>query len=284
MKKGVKLKINLSNRLLYTFISLGILILLSVGVYAYQITGTATPSIMGHTSNEINFAAIDSISSGEVVSINTNTNNPSIELRDTDGTGLTPFIDFSNDANIDYDARFILAGDDFLSLEGVYFGVTPSDEGHYAQTSMHRWGLASEGDIFIEPAPGKTLSLTDQWSRTGTLSIQFGSVVSHSGISAPAFIYSSDRSLKTNILPLANSLEKVKQLEGISFNWKESGDESIGLIAQDVEKVFPELVSGEEGSKAVEYGNLVAVLIEAVKEQDKKIDSLQKQIDELKSN
>ena len=93
-------------------------------------------------------------------------------------------------------------------------------------------------------------------------------------VKATGFLYSSDRELKTNIMQLENSLEKLKQLEGVSFNWKENGEEDIGLIAQDVEKVFPELVSGTNGNKAVEYGNLVAVLIEAIKEQQKQIDEL----------
>jgi len=66
----------------------------------------------------------------------------------------------------------------------------------------------------------------------------------------------------------------LRKLEGISFDWKDSGKKSIGLIAQDVEKVFPEIVQTEEGTglKSIEYGKLVAPLIEAVKEQQKMID------------
>jgi len=64
------------------------------------------------------------------------------------------------------------------------------------------------------------------------------------------------------------------KLDGISFNWKESGEKSIGLIAQDVEKVFPEIINTEEGTglKSIEYAKLVAPLIEATKEQQKIID------------
>ena len=90
-----------------------------------------------------------------------------------------------------------------------------------------------------------------------------------------AFYYSSDRNLKTNIQPISNALDKVQQLQGVTFDWKEDGSSSVGLIAQDVEEVFPELVhTDEEGVKSVEYANLVAVLIEAVKEQQKEIDEL----------
>ena len=96
-----------------------------------------------------------------------------------------------------------------------------------------------------------------------------------------AFYYSSDRNLKTNIQPISNALDKVQQLQGVTFDWKEDGSSSVGLIAQDVEEVFPELVhTDEEGVKSVEYANLVAVLIEAVKEQQKEIDELKAQLGE----
>ena len=94
-------------------------------------------------------------------------------------------------------------------------------------------------------------------------------------VTAASFLYSSDKSLKTNIQPLPNALERLQQLNGVSFNWKSSGEKSIGLIAQDVEKVYPEVVSTDSnGIKSVDYAKLVAVLIEAVKEQQKQIDEL----------
>jgi len=104
-----------------------------------------------------------------------------------------------------------------------------------------------------------------------------GAKLEGSAVSAGSFLYSSDKSLKTNIVPIPNALERLQQLNGVSFNWKTTGRADDGLIAQDVEKVFPELVSTDSvGLKSVEYGNLVGVLVEAIKEQ-------QKQIDELKS-
>lgn len=101
---------------------------------------------------------------------------------------------------------------------------------------------------------------------------------------AAAFLYSSDKRLKKNIQTLDNSLEKVLKLNGVSFNWENSGEAGIGLIAQNVETVYPELVKtdGKSGMKSVEYGNLVAPLIEAIKEQQKMIESLQREINDLK--
>jgi len=102
-------------------------------------------------------------------------------------------------------------------------------------------------------------------------------------VTAAAFEYDSDITLKENIQPINNALDKVLQLNGVSFNWKESGEASLGVIAQEVEGVFPELVHTNKatGLKSVEYGNLVAPLIEAIKEQQKQIEELKKQVEEL---
>lgn len=67
-------------------------------------------------------------------------------------------------------------------------------------------------------------------------------------------------------------------MRGVTFDWRADGRPSLGLIAQEVEKVFPELVSQGEGMKAVQYGNLVAPLIEAVKEQQRIISNLEARI------
>ncbi|MFH1325447.1 MAG: tail fiber domain-containing protein, partial [archaeon] len=109
-----------------------------------------------------------------------------------------------------------------------------------------------------------------------------GDVTIGNTISAKDFLYSSDSRLKENVAVLENSLEKVQELKGVRFNWKENGEENIGLIAQDVENVFPELVvTNSEGMKSVKYGNMVAVLIEAMKEQQAEIENQNVRIAEL---
>ncbi len=81
----------------------------------------------------------------------------------------------------------------------------------------------------------------------------------------------SDRRLKENIVPLKNSLDKILSLNGYSFDWKNDGRHDVGVIAQEVEKVFPDIVHESADThgkiyKSVEYGNLVAPIIEAIKE------------------
>lgn len=93
----------------------------------------------------------------------------------------------------------------------------------------------------------------------------------------------SDANLKTNINTITKALDKVLQLRGVSFTWKESNQNSIGLIAQEVEKILPEVVStSEESIKSIAYINIVGILIEAIKEQQKLITDLADQVKNLK--
>lgn len=109
-----------------------------------------------------------------------------------------------------------------------------------------------------------------------------GSIYAAASSYATGFYYNSDESLKENVAEL-DGLDIINKLRGVSFTWKETGDDSIGLIAQEVEKVLPELVStdSDTGLKSVQYGNLVAPLIEAVKEQQEEIDELKSELKAL---
>ncbi|MBF0595270.1 MAG: tail fiber domain-containing protein [Candidatus Omnitrophica bacterium] len=103
-------------------------------------------------------------------------------------------------------------------------------------------------------------------------------------------LYSSDRRLKENILPVAGALGKVLALNGVHYNLKGDPRPKIGVVAQDAALVLPEVVSSDgKGIMAVSYGNVAALLIESVKEEQAKIreiDALiasqQQQIDALR--
>ena len=81
--------------------------------------------------------------------------------------------------------------------------------------------------------------------------------------------------------PISNALETVLQLQGVEFDYKETGKHSIGFIAQEVEKVVPDLVFGDD-PKSIAYQNFVALLVEAIKELKEEISSLKKEINILK--
>ncbi len=93
--------------------------------------------------------------------------------------------------------------------------------------------------------------------------------------------YSSDARLKDNVTTLNGALDKVKQIRGVEFDWNSNQDvhegHDIGVIAQEVEAVYPELVHDRDnGYKAVDYVKLTAVLIQAVKELSTKVEQLEK--------
>lgn len=111
-------------------------------------------------------------------------------------------------------------------------------------------------------------------------------------ITANSVAGTSDIRFKTNIRPVTNALEKVKALRGVYFNWnqtafpeKEFGaQDELGFIAQEVEKIIPEIVSKDktkEEYRSVKYDKLVALLVEAIKEQQKQIDSLTNKVNKL---
>jgi hypothetical protein len=106
--------------------------------------------------------------------------------------------------------------------------------------------------------------------------------------------YSSDKSLKENIKRIENAIKKIMSISGVEFDWTQEfidahgGEDGyfvrkhdVGVIAQDIEKVLPEVVATkQDGTKAVKYDRIVALLIEAIKDQQEQIDELKR----LKSN
>ena len=88
----------------------------------------------------------------------------------------------------------------------------------------------------------------------------------------------SDVRLKENIHSIDNALDKVMQISGVEFDWKETKEPSVGVIAQDIEEIIPEVVKISGDIKTVNYNGLVGVLIEAIKEQQHQIEELKKQI------
>lgn len=94
--------------------------------------------------------------------------------------------------------------------------------------------------------------------------------------------YSSAR-WKTNIQPIANALDKVQQLRGVTFDWKANGKHDLGVVAEEVAAVVPEIVGFEQSGKAqsVDYGRLTALLLEAIKEQQNEIRELKVEMESL---
>lgn len=101
-------------------------------------------------------------------------------------------------------------------------------------------------------------------------------------LSTDGFVAYSDAKFKTNIEEITNATQLISQLRGVRYNRVDVNAEPsrrIGLIAQEVERVLPEMVSTDEnGLKALSYGDLVSVLIQAIKEQQAELDLLERSI------
>ena len=125
-------------------------------------------------------------------------------------------------------------------------------------------------------------TLTSPTLTTPDIGVANGTSLSLSGIcTASDFNSTSDINLKENIRPIQNPSEIISELEGVRFVWKADGKESLGVIAQEVEKTLPELVSNGD-TKTVNYNGLIGVLIEAVKDQQRQINELKIEIQNLK--
>ncbi len=121
-------------------------------------------------------------------------------------------------------------------------------------------------------------------TETPSYRLQIGNAGDGSQARANAWNTFSDKRWKTNIVLIDNPLKKLQSINGYYYKWKNGTDQStqVGVIAQEVEKVLPEIVSTDnEGYKSVDYSKLTPLLIEAVKQQQKTISEQNKQILQL---
>jgi hypothetical protein len=160
------------------------------------------------------------------------------------------------------------AGTKIVLWPAVGFSPTTVDYAMGIENSALWYSVAVSTDTFKWYAGTTNIA---KLTGTGTFSTS-GDVIAFS---------TSDKNLKDNITPISNPIEKIQKIGGYEFDWNDKQDvyegHDIGVIAQEIEEVLPELVTTRDnGYKAVKYEKIVALLIEAIKDQ-------QKQIDELKS-
>ena len=179
------------------------------------------------------------------------------------------------DAQLQDVAGLAVTNGGFIVGDGSNFVL---ETGATARTSI---GLGTSSDVEFNDQQVDSLGVGTAASGTT------GQIRATNDITA---FYSSDKSLKENVKNIENPLEKVSQINGVTFDWtedyiKENGGEDkyfvrkndVGVIAQEVEKVLPEVVATrKDGIKAVKYDRIVALLIESIKE-------LKKEIEELKT-
>jgi len=171
-------------------------------------------------------------------------------------------IDAASDIKLDANGGYINFFDNGTAI--LSFGNSSTD--------ALIWSRASDRDmIFKGNDGGSTITaLTLDMSEAGAATFNAGITVGGDVNST------SDINLKENVQTVENAYDKVSNLRGVNFNWKDSGKYSMGVIAQEVEEIIPEVVlTNEEGTKSVNYQAMVGVLIEAVKTLQAKVEDLE---------
>lgn len=176
------------------------------------------------------------------------------------------------------------AAQSLASSAELYWDATNDRLGVGTTTPVAKLNVdATSGDLLLVAQGGVQRMLIDGSGNT-TISGKFNS----NGIEE-----TSDLRFKTNITDLSGSLSKLLQLRGVTYNWRTeefperafNDRTEIGVIAQEVEKIFPELVNTDKnGYKSVQYSHMVPVLLEAIKEQQSIIEGLSTKFDVLSSD
>ena len=169
-------------------------------------------------------------------------------------------------AESDSTSRVVLGGSNIMS-----FAVQPSGGSLTNQISIISGLMYPPTSNFVSLG-NATYQFKDGYF-DGTL---YTDDITNSGtVTSATFLYSSDAALKEDIQTIENPLEKVQALRGVSYKWKDTGKKDIGLVADEVEEVLPELVVENE-HKQMDYGHMIGLLVEAIKEQQKEIEALKK--------
>ena len=156
------------------------------------------------------------------------------------------------------------------SLNTLSFGSYLTSAGSYNGSTAR-----TVSDAGTSVNTGNTLVARDISGDFTAGTVNVTNLTASQTVAALEYITTSDINLKENIKTVENSLNTLTQLRGVSFDWKETGKGSYGVIAQELEEVLPDLINTGE-VKSVNYNGIIGVLIEAVKE-------LKKEIEELKS-
>jgi hypothetical protein len=154
----------------------------------------------------------------------------------------------------------------FLRRDGT-FATPPNDNTTYSNLNEFANG------------PGYTTYSSNQATDT-TSTVQFALIRSTGDVVA---YYSSDERLKDNVKPIENALEKLQKIRGVEFDWNDKQDvyegHDTGVIAQEVQKVLPEVVTErEDGYLAVKYEKMIGLLVESIKDLKAEVDELKTQL------
>jgi len=250
-----------------------------IGTIGYSSQASGYLGVKGVTNNAT--VGVDDLGNGIVQG-----NDPVLLFGDSSST-RTAKIDFLGRAELFYDEgatdRLTLSVLDVFDADlyldnkrpnkDIVFNTTPT-----AGVSTERVRILSTGNVGIGLSPGYKLDINGDTNIAAANALRFGGtqVCAAAGCTAV-----SDHSLKTKIHPIANSLNKIMKLRAVSYIWKEREtygyNQQVGFIAQELEKVFPQVVVKDKksGLLTVAYDHLIAPLIEAFQTLVKRVDRIE---------
>jgi len=174
-----------------------------------------------------------------------------------------------------YDENVVGYGTDAFWVDAAPFNVGVVTSTAFAPASASAPSIHFAGDVqtgFFSPSSGNITAVS---VGSSILNVNPSGVVVTGIATATDFDALSDENYKENVITVNNALNKVEQLRGVSFDWKENGRSSYGVIAQELQKVLPELVHGDN-PKTVNYNGIIGVLIEAIKELKEEVEELKR--------
>jgi hypothetical protein len=266
---------------------IGIVDVTTLSASIYQTDATQSNNILINSASAAGaFASASSYSGSFYTTLNTIASNVTIAQNSANGayasasaySGSSYTRDANQDTNITstsasawgaFQSASLYSGSFYTTINTVIANVnTAQNSANGAYTSASAYS-ASAATTYAKLGVENTF--TQNQIISGSLNVT-GDVVAYS---------TSDERLKNNIQLISNPIQKVQQLRGVEFDWNDksifkAGKHDYGVIAQDVEKVLPELVKeSSTGYLAVDYDKMIGLLIEVVKEQEKRIKNLE---------
>lgn len=188
-------------------------------------------------------------------------------------------------------AKLRVTGNAHVTTDLTVVGNTYST-GHYTPNATHQYNLYINNNQISSPGFNGVADVQVNFTGYAGGTSQFRNFIVYNGKSTAIGTFTgstgdftasgnisanSDRRLKSNIITIDNALEKVTKMRGVYF--EKDGKAATGVIAQEIEQILPEVVIQGEEYKSVAYGNIVGILIEAIKDLKTEINILQTRLD-----
>ena len=239
-------------------------------------TITAGAGLSGGGTGDVTLSHSDTSSQGS----SNNSGRTYIQDITLDTYGHVTGLSTATETVVNTDTNTTYSAGSGLGLSGTTFSHSDTSNlnGNYG-ISGNTGGNVVQSFVITSDTYGHVTNLTSASTDLDNRYTKPNTTVTFTTVNAGTFNTTSDERAKEDITPITGALDKVQQLGGYSFTLKDTDEKSSGVIAQEVQKVIPELVQEDaEGLLSVQYGNMVGLLIEAIKEQQTQIDELKEKL------